>query len=73
MEVTTSYNGGFYLVNRILWNTDATQKKVKWWRKDPQANNESSLVEMSLAEFLEMRYQIKLTQEEQKMPLLVHD
>ena len=68
MVVITQYNTASYQIEDILWDETPQTIKFEWKRKDATQGQMKSII--SLADYMEQRYKIKLGPHELKQPVL---
>ena len=69
LVVITSYNSASYQIEHILWDETPSTKKFEWKERDETGRTRKSTV--TVAEYLEKRWKVKLRVEELNQPLLM--
>lgn len=69
LVVITSYNSASYQIEHILWDETPISKKFEWKERDETGKVTKSFV--SVAEYLEKRWNVVLKRDELKQPLLM--
>jgi hypothetical protein len=69
LVVITSYNSASYQIEHILWDETPATKKFEW--KDRDETGRVTKSNVTVAEYLEKRWKVKLSQNELNQPLLM--